>query len=94
MERVRAYCESDVLTLFAAYVRWALLSGRTDPAGHNASIDSLVDCLVRERGTRPHLGEFLDRWQASQRPAPMHVPLPRPTLPQDPPHLESESVIV
>jgi hypothetical protein len=55
-------------------VRWALLTGRTDPAGHNASLDSLIHCLSAERAARPHLGEFLDRWQDSARPMPMHVP--------------------
>src|SRR4051794_11667901 len=60
--KVRDYCESDVLNLFVLYVRWALLSGRTDLEGHNASLDSLARCLEAERGERPHLGEFLDRW--------------------------------
>ncbi|MGR0188392.1 hypothetical protein [Azospirillum aestuarii] len=93
MERVRAYCESDVLTLYAAYVRWTLLTGRTDPAGHNASVDSLVECLAHERATHPHLGIFLDRWQASTRPAPMHVSVPRPAPVAEPPHLPSEHVL-
>ena len=93
LEKVRAYCESDVLTLYAAYVRWALLTGRTDPAGHNASVDSLVECLVRERADRPHLGTFLDLWQASTRPAPMHVSVPRPALVAEPSHLPSEHVL-
>nr|WP_035683841.1 hypothetical protein [Azospirillum brasilense] len=93
LEKVRAYCESDVLTLYAAYVRWALLTGRTDPAGHNASVDSLVERLVRERATRPHLGEFLDKWQSSIRPAPMHVSVPRLTTVAEPPHLPSEHVL-
>ena len=92
VEKVRAYCETDTLNLYIAYIRWALLTGRTDPAGHNASIDSLVDCLSRERSTRPHLGEFLDRWQASKRPYPMHVPVPRQAF-VDRPHLESSDVL-
>ena len=33
--QVRAYCEADCLNLFVLYVRWALLSGRTDLQGHN-----------------------------------------------------------
>ena len=74
IDKVRAYCEGDVLNLFGLYVRWALLTGRTDPEGHNASLESLVECLERERGDRPHLGEFLDRWRATDRPAPMFVP--------------------
>lgn len=76
IEQVRAYCEADCLNLFALYVRWALLTGRIDAAGHNASLESLVTCLEAERETRPHLGEFLDRWRGSTRPAPMMVPVP------------------
>ena len=75
---VRRCCETDALNIFGLYVRWALLSGRTDAAGHNASIDSLVACLERERADRPHLGAFLDHWRVSTRPAPMHVPVPKP----------------
>ncbi len=75
LEKVRAYCEADCLNLFALYVRWAHLTGRTDAVGHNASLESLVSCLEAERGGRPHLGEFLDRWQSSARPAPMMVPV-------------------
>ena len=71
LDLVRAYCEGDVLNLFALYVRWALLSGLSTPAGHNASMQSLVDVLERERMSRPHLGDFLDKWRASPRPAPM-----------------------
>jgi 3'-5' exonuclease len=37
IDNVRAYCEADCLNLFALYVRWALLTGRTDLVGHNAS---------------------------------------------------------
>jgi hypothetical protein len=36
IDQARAYCEIDCLNLFALYVRWALLSGRTN-------------CLVAER---------------------------------------------
>jgi predicted PolB exonuclease-like 3'-5' exonuclease len=71
VEKVRAYCEGDVLNLFALYVRWALLTGRTDLEGHDASLDSLVQCLEKERSCRPHFGEFLDRWQAAGRPMSM-----------------------
>ncbi|MGU3420746.1 3'-5' exonuclease [Methylobacterium sp. D54C] len=76
IDRVRAYCEGDVANLFGLYVRWAFLAGKVDASGHNASIESLVDCLERDRMDRPHLGEFLDAWRASQRPAPMLVPVP------------------
>ncbi|TWA85157.1 putative 3'-5' exonuclease similar to PolB exonuclease domain [Azospirillum brasilense] len=53
-----AYRESDVLMLYTAYVRWALLTGRTDLAGHNTSNDSLAECLVRKRASRAHLDDF------------------------------------
>jgi predicted PolB exonuclease-like 3'-5' exonuclease len=75
IDKVRAYCESDCLNLFVLYVRWALLSGRTDPINHNASLERLIECLESEREQRPHLGEFLDRWRsASSRPMPIFVP--------------------
>ena len=80
IEQVRAYCEADCLNLFVLYVRWALLSGRVGVAGHNASLESLVHCLEEGRGKRPHLGEFLDRWQASTRPVPMYVPASKARL--------------
>ncbi|HYG89756.1 MAG TPA: 3'-5' exonuclease [Azospirillum sp.] len=74
---VRRYGETDVLNIFGLYVRWALLSGRTDPEGHNASIESLVTYLERGRADRPYLGAFLDHWRVSTRPAPMFVPVPK-----------------
>jgi hypothetical protein len=74
IDKVRAYCESDCLNLFALYVRWALLTGRTDLEGHNTSLESLVRCLEAERSDRPHLGEFLDLWRATNRPCPMFIP--------------------
>jgi predicted PolB exonuclease-like 3'-5' exonuclease len=74
IDNVRAYCEGDCLNLFVLYVRWALLSGRIGPAGHNATLRSLIEYLESERETRSHLGAFLDRWRATSRPIPMFVP--------------------
>jgi len=71
IEQVRAYCEGDVLNLFGLYVRWALLTGRVDATGHNASMESLVRFLEEGRAERPHLGYFLDAWRASVRPCAM-----------------------
>jgi len=79
LDRVRAYCECDCLNLFALYVRHALLTGRTDAHGHDASLDSLVACLEEHRVARPHLGAFLDQWRGSTRPVPMHVARPAET---------------
>jgi len=84
IERVRAYCEADCLNLFALYVRWALLAGKSDAAGHNASLESLVRCLEEGREERPHLGEFLDRWRGSSSPMPMLVPEARAGVEAEP----------
>ena len=53
---------------------WARVIGRINSAGHNASLQSLVECLESERDVRSHLGAFLDRWRATRRPMPMFVP--------------------
>lgn len=76
IDRVRAYCEGDVANLFGLYVRWARLAGKCDAEGHDASVRTMVGCLESERSRRPHLGEFLDRWRASDRPVPMFVQAP------------------
>src|SRR3954470_10845325 len=49
IDKVRAYCEGDCLNLFVSYVRWALLTGRTNLEGHNASLASLIGRLELER---------------------------------------------
>lgn len=91
---VRDYCETDCLNLYLVYLRWALLTGRTDADGHNRAVDALVALLAAERASRPHLGRFLDLWQLSSQPAALHVAVPRgtPAL-VDPPHLESGQVL-
>jgi 3'-5' exonuclease len=76
LDNVRVYCEGDCLNLFSIYARWALLSGRTDLAGHNAALTSLIQYLENQRDTRPHLGEFLDRWRSTSRPVPVFPPVP------------------
>lgn len=73
---VRNYCEGDVLNLFGLYLRWALMTGICSPSGHNASVQSLLDHCDAEKGERPHLGEFADKWRASARPVPLMVPVP------------------
>lgn len=63
VERVRAYCEGDVLNLFGLYCRYALLTGRQAPAGHAEALAGLSAYLAGERAGRPHLGAFLDAWR-------------------------------
>lgn len=76
---VRDYCELDTLNTFGLYVRWALLSGRSDAAGHDASMRALAEFLERQRHERHHLGAFLDRWRSSARPRPALVGVGRST---------------
>jgi predicted PolB exonuclease-like 3'-5' exonuclease len=76
LDVVRAYCECDVLNLAGLYFRWAYLTGRTDAQRYNEAIASLIALLEDQRSTRPHFGEFLDKWRSSTRPAPMFVEVP------------------
>ncbi|NNM73850.1 3'-5' exonuclease [Enterovirga sp. DB1703] len=62
LPRIRAYCETDTIQTFYLYNRYALLSGRTNRSGHDASAASMTEYLQRERIARPHLGIFLDHW--------------------------------
>ena len=66
MGRVRAYCETDCVNLFALYLRWAHLTGRTDAAAHDRAILDLEDYLDRGREARPHLA-FRGRLAAGRR---------------------------
>jgi predicted PolB exonuclease-like 3'-5' exonuclease len=89
------YCEGDVLNTFVLYLRWAYFSTRMTATGHNATVQNLLDYLDRERGERPHLGEFADRWQASERPCPLFVTEPQgePGPQPSEAHLRSEDVV-
>ena len=78
IEQVRAYCEADCLNLFVLYVRWALLSGKTDAAGHDASLASLVRCLEEERETARTWASSSIAGGPRSRPAPMSWPEDRP----------------
>jgi predicted PolB exonuclease-like 3'-5' exonuclease len=53
INKVRTYCGGDCLNLFVLYVRWALLTGRINAAGHNASLQSLVECLENDGNLQP-----------------------------------------
>jgi len=52
------------------YLRWTLLTGRTDAAAHDRSVAGLVRYLAAERPDRPHLGMFLDAWRATSNARP------------------------
>jgi len=68
---IRNYCETDVLNTYLIYLRWALLTGQTTPAGLIAAEADAEAYLARESETRPHLAEFLAAWeQARAHPQP------------------------
>lgn len=94
-ERINRYCEGDVLNTYVLYLRWAYFSTRMSAVSHNASIANLRDYLSSVRESRSHLGEFLDHWQASERPCPLEVPeTPPASGPQAmESHLRSEDVL-
>jgi len=94
-ERINRYCEGDVLNTYVLYLRWAFFSTRMSADSHNASITNLQEYITAVRETRPHLGEFLDRWRASERPCPLTVPEPQEKPGAQPPesHLRSEDVL-
>ena len=89
---VRAYCETDVLNLYGLYLRWAYVVGKTDADGYISAIAGLMSLLDVEKGNRPHLGEFVDRWRKMQRP----IYVPDPTEHPSPPaaaHIPSEHIL-
>ncbi len=92
---INQYCEGDVLNTYLLYLRWAHFSTRLSAHGHNTSMQNLQDYLEAGRTQNPHWGEFLDRWQASNRPCPAFVSQalgePGPQPPES--HLRSEDVL-
>ncbi len=64
VQAIRDYCETDVLNTYLVFLRWELLRGTISRASHEASVHELASYLESEREQRPHLGEFLDAWQA------------------------------
>jgi predicted PolB exonuclease-like 3'-5' exonuclease len=64
LEKIRAYCECDCLNLFGLYLRWCMLIGRIDEIGFDDCRKLFEASLEKERLTRPHYGEFLDRWRS------------------------------
>lgn len=65
---IRDYCETDVLNTYLVYLRYMLFKGKLEATHYNRAITDVVSLLENERGTRPHLGEFLDAWQSIGRP--------------------------
>ena len=95
IDRIDRYCQGDVLNTYGLYLRWAYFSSRLSARGHNASVKNLVEYLESVRAEQPHLGKFLNAWQASRRPCPLYLPEPETEPGPQPPesHLRSEDVL-
>ncbi len=62
-DRVRSYCETDVLNTYLLYLRYQLMRGHLDDEGYGRECE-LVRSTLREQ-KRPHLDEFLQAWAAN-----------------------------
>lgn len=62
LSEVRDYCETDVLSTYLIFLRFALFRGELSPKGYELSVANLRSYLTAERLLRPHLGAFLDQW--------------------------------
>ncbi len=60
LQRIRAYCETDVLNTYLIYLRFELLRGNLTPAEHAHEL-SRVRQLLRD-SEAPHLKEFAAAW--------------------------------
>lgn len=73
LDRVRAYCETDVVNTYVVFLRWAFLTGRTDATFHDRAVDDLLDHLDVQGATRPHLAAFARQWRENGTLVPAHV---------------------
>jgi 3'-5' exonuclease len=62
LAEIRAYCETDVLNTWLIYLRFLLLRGQLDPAGHQAEVDKVRAFLAASSAR--HWQEYLAAWRA------------------------------
>jgi len=65
MDRIRAYCECDVLNLYGLFLRWAYVTGRINEMCHDASFVELKDYLEIRTIEFPHCRDFLTNWKSA-----------------------------
>ena len=63
LERIRAYCETDVLNTWLIWLRFAQLRGTLTRAEHVAEIERVKAYLRAAR--EPHLAQFLEAWESA-----------------------------
>jgi len=61
IERVRDYCEIDVLNTYLVFLRYVLYSGELSRDDYKASVATLASYLGKEARKRPHLSRYLDQ---------------------------------
>lgn len=61
IKEIRDYCETDALNTYLIYLRYELMRGNLDEAGHKRESE-LVRKTLREAG-KPHFNEFLKAWK-------------------------------
>jgi predicted PolB exonuclease-like 3'-5' exonuclease len=61
IEDIRNYCETDVLNTYLIYLRYELMRGNLDSAGHERETAIVRDFLKNAR--KPHFDEFLSAWK-------------------------------
>jgi hypothetical protein len=63
---IRAYCETDVLNTWLIYLRFLLMRGQLDAAGHAAELERVRGFL--KGSSAAHWKEFLAAWEKGDRP--------------------------
>lgn len=63
LERVRDYCETDVLNTYLLYLRFQHLRGALDEGGYAGACDEVAQVLGAS--DRPHLRAFLEAWRGA-----------------------------
>lgn len=63
-DRVRDYCETDVLNTYLVYLRFELMRGNIDRTQYNTEQQRVREWL--QAADKPHLEEFLDAWPEQQ----------------------------
>ena len=60
IDRIRNYCETDVVNTWLVFLRFERLRGRLDATGLDAELARVRRAL--EAADAPHLREYLDAW--------------------------------
>jgi 3'-5' exonuclease len=68
LPEIRNYCETDVVNTYLVFLRFQLMRGVIDVAGHAAHCEAVRATL--SKSTEPHWQEFLSHWDTKVSPSP------------------------